>query len=47
MPDVITIRVASPSDAPTLCELLEQLGLVVRVVGVLDLADQTLDLVVL
>jgi predicted N-acetyltransferase YhbS len=26
MPDVITIRVASPSDAPTLCELLEQLG---------------------
>ncbi len=26
MPDVITIRVAAPSDAPTLCELLEQLG---------------------
>jgi predicted N-acetyltransferase YhbS len=26
MPDVITIRVAAPSDAPALCELLEQLG---------------------
>jgi predicted N-acetyltransferase YhbS len=26
MPDVITIRPAAPSDAPTLCELLEQLG---------------------
>lgn len=26
MPDVITIRAAAPSDAPTLCELLEQLG---------------------
>lgn len=26
MADVITIRVAAPSDAPTLCELLEQLG---------------------
>jgi len=25
-PDVITIRAAAPSDAPTLCELLEQLG---------------------
>jgi predicted N-acetyltransferase YhbS len=26
MADVITIRAAAPSDAPTLCELLEQLG---------------------
>ena len=26
MPDVITIRAAAPSDAATLCELLEQLG---------------------
>lgn len=26
MPDVITIRGAAPSDAATLCELLEQLG---------------------
>ena len=26
MPDVITIRAAAPSDAGTLCELLEQLG---------------------
>lgn len=26
MPDVIAIRVAAPSDAPSLCELLEQLG---------------------
>ena len=26
MPDVITIRPAAPSDAPTLCELLGQLG---------------------
>lgn len=26
MPDVITIRAAAPSDAPTLCELLDQLG---------------------
>jgi predicted N-acetyltransferase YhbS len=26
MPDVITIRGAAPSDAPTLCELLLQLG---------------------
>lgn len=26
MADVITIRVAAPSDAPTLCELLDQLG---------------------
>jgi predicted N-acetyltransferase YhbS len=26
MPDVITIRAAAPSDAPTLSELLEQLG---------------------
>ena len=26
MPDAITIRPAAPSDAPVLCELLEQLG---------------------
>ena len=26
MPDAITIRPAAPSDAPALCELLEQLG---------------------
>jgi predicted N-acetyltransferase YhbS len=26
LPDVVTIRAAAPSDAPALCELLEQLG---------------------